>query len=58
LQEVKGKKAFLNYENAVASTLFHWFDSSKAQRQFQFTPKPAEYALRQSLEWSRANGGL
>lgn len=58
IQEARGKKAFLTYENALVSTMFHWFDSAKAQREFQFAPKPAAYALRQSLEWSRANGRL
>ncbi len=52
-QAQRGHKAFLNYENAVVSTMYHWFDSTKAQKAFQFKPKPASYSLRQSIEWSR-----
>ncbi len=54
-QARRGKKAFMTYENAVVATMFHWFDSSKAQKAFQFKPKPASYCLRQSIEWSRRN---
>ncbi len=53
LQSRNGGKAFLNYDSALASTMFHWFDSTKAQQAFQFKPKPASYSLRQSIEWSR-----
>ncbi len=55
LQASRGAKAFMNYENAVVATMYHWFDSSKAQQAFQFKPKPASYSLRQSIEWSRRN---
>lgn len=55
IQAARGKHPFMTYENAVVSTLFHWFDSSKAQKVFGFKPKPASYCLRQSIEWSRRN---
>jgi len=57
-QEKFGKKPFLTYENALVSTMFHWFDSSRAQKEFNFTPKPASYAIKQSLEWSKLQGLL
>ena len=53
-----GKKGPLTSENAWTSTLYHWFDSSKAQREFGFKPKPASYAIEQSVNWSRENGLL
>lgn len=51
--EFLGKKGALNRETAWTSTLFHWFDSTKAQKTFQFTPKTAQEAIRSSIEWSR-----
>ncbi len=55
LQSSHGGKAFMTSENAIVSTMYHWFDSTKAQQAFQFKPKPASYSLRQSIEWSRRN---
>ena len=53
-----GKKGSLTSENAWTSTLYHWFDSSKAQREFGFKPKPAAFAIEQSVKWSREHGLL
>jgi dihydroflavonol-4-reductase len=53
-----GKKGPLNSENAWTSTLYHWFDSSKAQRELGLNPKPAEYAIAQSVGWMKDQGLL
>lgn len=56
--EAIGKKGPINTENAWTSTLFHWFDHSKATREFGFNPRPANEALSESVEWMRQNGLL
>ncbi len=50
-----GKKGPLNSETAWTSTLYHWFDSSKAQRELGLNIKPASYALEQSVRWMKDN---
>lgn len=42
LLEKIGKKGPINTENAWTSTLYHWFDNSKAKRELQLNPKPAK----------------
>jgi dihydroflavonol-4-reductase len=44
--------------NAYTATLFHWFDSSKAQRELGFKPTPAKLAIRRSVSWMKENGYL
>jgi dihydroflavonol-4-reductase len=51
-----GGKGPLNSENAWTSILYHWFDSSKMQTAFGITPKPARFAIANSIAWSRENG--
>lgn len=53
-----GMKASLSRENAWTATLYHWFDSSKAQRDLDFKPRPAEIAISQSVAWMKENGLL
>lgn len=48
-----GKKGPLNSENAWTSTLYHWFDSSKAQRELDFKPRPSIEAIRASVKWTQ-----
>lgn len=48
----------ISRENAWTATLFHWFDSSKAQRELDFKPRPAEIAISQSVQWIKENGLL
>lgn len=45
-------------ENAWTATLFHWFDSSKAQRELNFKPRPAREAIESSVHWMRDQGML
>ncbi len=54
--EKMGKTGALNSENAWTAILFHWFDHSKAKAELGFEPRPAQDALRESVEWSRKNG--
>lgn len=54
--EARGKKGPINSENAWTSVLYHWFDSSKAQRELGLKPKPASYAIEQSVRWMKENG--
>ncbi len=53
-----GKKGPVNSETAWTSTLYHWFDNSKAQRELGLKMKPASYALEQSVRWMKDNGLL
>lgn len=50
-----GKKGPINTENAWTSTLFHWFDSSKAQRELGLKPRPAQQAIAASVQWMKDN---
>lgn len=56
--EALGKKGPLNTENAWTSVLYHWFDSSKAIREFGLKPKDARYAITNSVRWSKDHGLL
>jgi dihydroflavonol-4-reductase len=56
LMEAIGKKGPISSENAWTSTLYHWFDSSKAQRELGLKPRPAREAIRASVAWIKANG--
>jgi dihydroflavonol-4-reductase len=58
LLESFGSKGPINSENAWTSTLFHWFDSSKAQRELGLNPTSAREAIHQSISWSREQGLL
>lgn len=56
IMESFGKKGVLNSENAWTSTLYHWFDNSKAKRELGLNPKPASYAIGQSVRWMKDHG--
>jgi dihydroflavonol-4-reductase len=53
-----GMKSSISRENAWTATLYHWFDSSKAQRELDFKPRAAEIAIAQSVRWMKDNGLL
>lgn len=55
LFEKINKKGPLNSENAWTSSLYHWFDNSKAKRELQLDPKPAKFAIHNSVQWMRDN---
>lgn len=58
LLEKIGRKGPLNGETAWTSTLYHWFDSSKAQREFNIRFKPADHGIEASVRWMKENGYL
>ena len=53
-----GLKGPITRENAWTSTMYHWFDNSKARRELGFNPKPANEAIRKSVQWMKENGLL
>ncbi|MCB0356567.1 MAG: NAD-dependent epimerase/dehydratase family protein, partial [Bdellovibrionales bacterium] len=55
LMEKLQKKGPLNSENAWTATMFHWFDSSKAQRELNLKVTPAQKAIQSSVNWMREN---
>ncbi len=50
-----GISSSLSQENAWTSTLYHWFDSSKAQQELDFKPRSAQIAISQSVKWIKDN---
>ena len=56
--EVFGLKGPVSSENAWTSTLFHWFDSSKARRELDFAPGSSREAVASSVRWMKENGIL
>lgn len=53
-----GMNSSLSRENAWTATLFHWFDSSKAQRELGFVPGSSKVAIQNSVRWMRDHGLL
>lgn len=53
--EAQGKRGPINSENAWTSTMFHWFDSSKAQKELGLKPRPCEEAIGDSIAWIKEN---
>ena len=53
-----GVKGPVTRENAWTSTMFHWFDNSKARRELGFNPRPAREAIQKSVRWMKDNGLL
>jgi dihydroflavonol-4-reductase len=56
--EKMGLKGPLSKENAYTATMYHWFDSSKAQRELDFKPRPARQAIHNSIQWVKDQGML
>lgn len=46
----------ISKENAWTSTLFHWFDNSKAKTELGFAPRPSKQAIQQSVQWMKTQG--
>lgn len=51
-----GFSGSLSRENAWTATMYHWFDSSKARRELDFKPRPAEIAISESVRWMKSQG--
>lgn len=58
MMEKMGLKGPLSRENAYTATMYHWFDSSKAQRELNFKPRPAREAIHNSVQWMKDQGLL
>lgn len=58
LGQTFGLKGGVSRENAWTSTLFHWFDNSKAKKELGFSPGPAEVAIQASVNWIKQQGML
>ena len=58
LLETLGRKGPLNSENAWTAILFHWFDHSKATAELGYNPRPANAALKESVDWMKEKGML
>lgn len=56
--ESVGLKGSLSRENAYTATMFHYFDSSKAQKELGFKPRPAKEAIHNSVQWMKDQGLL
>ena len=56
LLEKTGRKGPLNGENSWTATLYHWFDSSKAQKELGLKTEAAEVSIGRSIEWCKKNG--
>ena len=50
------KKGPINSENAWAATLYHWFDSTKAQKELGLRVTPAANSIRKSITWAKQHG--
>lgn len=48
----------LSQENAYTATMFHWFDSSKAQKELGFQPHSSDLAIENSVKWMKDHGYL
>jgi len=53
-----GLKTPISSENAWTSTLYHWFDSSKARTELGFQSRPAQEAIQKSVLWMKENSYL
>ena len=53
-----GKDTSLSSETAVTSTLFHWYDSLRAQKELGFKPRPSREAIAESIRWMKDHGIL
>lgn len=52
-------KTGISRENAYTASMYHWFDSSKAQKELGFIPKKsAQQAIDDSVLWMKQNGYL
>jgi dihydroflavonol-4-reductase len=56
--ETIGKKGPLNSENAWTALLYHWFDHTKARTELGFNPRPANEALKESVDLMKQEGLL
>jgi dihydroflavonol-4-reductase len=56
--EKLGTKGPINSENAKIATLYHWFDSTKAQKELNLSTTSAKEAIGNSVNWAKQRGLL
>ncbi|MGE3975025.1 MAG: SDR family NAD(P)-dependent oxidoreductase [Bdellovibrionales bacterium] len=56
--EKRGKKGPVNSESAYMSTLYHWFDSTKAAQELSFKSQSAKESIKASVQWMKQEGLL
>ncbi len=50
-----GKSVGISSENAYTTTMYHWFDCTKAKTHLGFQPTSADAALEKSVRWMKDN---
>jgi len=50
-----GLKGGFSLENAISSSLFHWFNHDKAKRELGYNPLPAREAIKHSVQYFLQN---
>jgi dihydroflavonol-4-reductase len=53
-----GLKLKISSDSLYIGTMFHWYDTSKAQKELGITPRSASKAVERSIEWCFENGYL
>lgn len=53
-----GVESPLSKETAWTTTLYHWFDHTKATKELGFNPRPAKVAIQNSVDWMKRHGLL
>ncbi len=48
-----GKSGPISSENALVASLYHWFSNEKAKKHLNFNPKPADFAIGNSIRWCK-----
>lgn len=54
--EKVGLRAPFSLENAWSASLFNWYDHAKAKAELNFSPRPADFALENSIRWIKDHG--
>lgn len=54
--EVFNVKGPISKENANTATMYHWFKNDKAKKELNFNPRPAEEAVKKSVDWMKKQG--
>jgi dihydroflavonol-4-reductase len=55
LSEKIGHRVSKSSDSWMISTLYHWYDSSKAKKELSFSTRPAQEALEESIRWAIDN---
>ncbi len=53
-----GVETSLSSETALTSSLYHWFENTRAKNELGFEASPAHVAIKESISWMKENGLL